>query len=49
MSNGGTVWVCPPCASIRGYDENSLIDGVKITGAGPLHDLLKDGAATICL
>ena len=49
MSNGGTVWVCPPCASLRGYDESDLIDGVAITGAGPLHELLKAGAATICL
>lgn len=49
MSNGGTVWVCPPCASLRGYDESHLIDGVEIVGAGPFHELIKQGAATICL
>ena len=47
IANGGTVWACPPCASLRGYDEDALIDGVTITGAGPLHDLLKEGAATL--
>ena len=47
IANDGTVWACPPCASLRGYDEDALIDGVTITGAGPLHDLLKEGAATL--
>ena len=47
IANGGTVWACPPCASLRGYDEDALMDGVTITGAGPLHDLLKEGAATL--
>jgi len=28
MANGGTVWACPPCASLRGYHEDALIDGV---------------------
>jgi len=26
-----------------------FLDGVKITGAGPVYDLIKHGAATICL
>ncbi len=47
MANGGKVWACPPCAALRGYDEDSFIDGVEIVGAGPLHDLLKGGASTI--
>ena len=49
MGTGGTVWACPPCAKLRGYDEDSFIDGVAITGAGPLYDLIKGGAATITL
>jgi predicted peroxiredoxin len=47
--NGGTIWACPPCATLRGYSQDDLIDGATITGAGPLHDLLKAGAATLCL
>jgi len=49
MANGGTVWACPPCSSLRGYTEDQFIDGVAITGAGPVYDLIKQGAATICL
>ena len=49
MDNGGTVWVCPPCAALRGYEEDDFIEGVKITGAGPFHELIKEGAATLSL
>ena len=49
MAEGGTVWACPPCSSLRGYTEDQFIDGVKITGAGPVYELIKQGAATICL
>jgi predicted peroxiredoxin len=49
MVNGGKVWVCPPCAALRAYNEDSFIDGVEIVGAGPLHDQLKEGAATLAL
>jgi len=49
ISRGGTVWACPPCAKVRGYTDDSFIEGVKITGAGPLHALLREGAATLCL
>ncbi len=49
MANGDTVWACPPCSALRSYTEDAFIDGVKITGAGPVYDLLKQGAATISL
>ena len=49
MANGGAVWACPPCSSLRGYSEDQYIDGVSITGAGPVYDLITQGAATICL
>ncbi len=47
-ANGGTIWVCPPCAKVRGYTENDLIDGAVIKGSGAMHELIKDGAATLC-
>lgn len=47
MNQGGTVWACPPCANLRGYTQEDLIEGVQITGAGPVHELLMAGAATI--
>lgn len=49
MDCGGKVWVCPPCAAVRGYAQEDLIDGVVITGAKSLHGLIKEGAATLSL
>ena len=45
---GASVLVCPPCAKVRGYDEDDLLEGVVITGSGAIHELIKDGAATLC-
>jgi len=47
MAGGGTVWVCPPCAKVRGYDQEDLIDGVVIAGSASLHALIIEGAATL--
>lgn len=47
MGRGGTVWACPPCVKARGYTQESLIDGVLISGSGPMHELIRDGAATL--
>ncbi|MEE8578098.1 MAG: DsrE family protein [candidate division Zixibacteria bacterium] len=46
-SRGGKILVCPPCAEVRGYSEEDLLDGVVITGSGAIHELIKDGAATL--
>jgi predicted peroxiredoxin len=47
QAKGGKIWACPPCAKVRGYDQDSLIDGVVITGSASLHALIKEGAATL--
>jgi len=47
MERGGDVWACPPCTTARGYDEDSLIDGVVIHGASVIMDRIRDGAATL--
>lgn len=47
MARGGDVWCCPPCTSARGYDENSLIDGVSIHGASVIMERIRNGAATL--
>lgn len=44
---GGAIMVCPPCAKARGYTEADFIDGVIITGSGAMHELIKEGAATL--
>jgi predicted peroxiredoxin len=46
-SRGGTLWACTPCVKARGYTQESFIEGVIITGASPMHELLKRGAATL--
>jgi predicted peroxiredoxin len=46
MSNGGNVLACPPCAKVRGYGEDDLLDGVTIAGAPAMLEVVKQGAAT---
>ena len=45
---GCSILVCPPCAKVRGYTEEDLLDGVIITGSAAMHALIKEGAATLC-
>ena len=47
LSRGGTLWACTPCVKSRGYSQEHLIEGVVITGASPMHELIKRGAATL--
>ena len=47
MASGGEIVVCPPCAQVRGYTPNELIDGVSLAGSGAMHALIKKGAATL--
>ena len=45
---GCTILVCPPCAAVRGYEQDDLLEGVVITGSAAMHELIKQGAATLC-
>lgn len=47
MSNGGRVLVCPPCAKVRGYSQEDLIEGVTVAGAPAMLEVVKQGAATL--
>lgn len=47
LVRGGTLWACTPCVKSRGYTQENLIEGVVITGASPMHELIKQGAATL--
>lgn len=46
-SRGGTLWACTPCVKSRGYTSEDLLDGVIVTGASVMHELIKGGAATL--
>ena len=47
LVRGGRLWACTPCVKARGYEQSDLIDGVEITGASKVHELIKTGAATL--
>lgn len=47
VSNGGKILVCPPCAKVRGYEENDLIAGATVAGAPAMLEVVKQGAATL--
>jgi predicted peroxiredoxin len=47
MSNGGKILVCPPCAKVRGYGEDSLLEGVVVAGAPAMLEVVKQGASTL--
>jgi predicted peroxiredoxin len=46
-NRGGQIWACTPCVKARGYEASDLLEGVEITGASKVHELLKKGAATL--
>ena len=47
QTEGGRILVCPPCAKVRGYDEDDFVDGVQVVGSPALHAQILDGAATL--
>jgi len=47
MDNGGTIMVCPPCAKVRGYDEEDLIEGAVLAGSVAMLGVVSEGAATL--
>jgi predicted peroxiredoxin len=47
VRRGGNLWACTPCVKARGYEAEDLLDGVTITGASKMHELIKQGAATL--
>jgi predicted peroxiredoxin len=47
LTRGGTLWACTPCVKAHGYTQEDLIEGTIITGASPMHELIKAGAATL--
>jgi predicted peroxiredoxin len=47
MASGGSILACPACAKVRGYGQNDLIEGVRVTGSGAMHELISQGAAAL--
>ncbi|MFH4965566.1 DsrE family protein [Gaetbulibacter sp. M235] len=49
VNNKCRIMVCPPCAEVRGYSVDNLIDEVELIGSGALHQLILEGAEVISL
>ena len=47
IDHGCTIGVCPPCAKVRGYAEEDLLDGIKIVGSVAIHEPIKEGAQVL--
>jgi predicted peroxiredoxin len=47
IDSGGEILVCPPCAGVRGYRHDDLIDGVTLAGSASMLALAKEGAVTL--
>jgi len=47
VDNKCKIMVCPPCLKARNISEGDLIEGVVVTGSGAMHELIKQGAATL--
>ena len=47
IDSGGDIFVCPPCAGVRGYNQDDLIDGVTLAGSASMLALAKDGAQVV--
>lgn len=47
LRNGGRILVCPPCAKVRGYAADSLIEEAILAGAPAALAEIADGAASL--
>ena len=45
--NGGRILVCPPCAKVRGYAEEDLVDGATLAGAPAMLAEVAAGASSL--
>ena len=47
LGRGGRILVCPPCAKVRGYAAENLIEGATIAGAPAMLEVVNRGAGTL--
>ncbi len=43
VDNGGEVWVCSACATVRGITGDDTIDGATVVGAATIVEALASG------
>ena len=47
IDDGGNILVCPPCAKMRGYEKEDLIEGAELAGSTAMLGVVSEGAETI--
>ena len=47
IESGSDIFVCPPCAGVRGYTADELLDSVTLAGSAAMHAVIAEGAATL--
>ena len=47
IDSGGQIMVCPPCAKVRGYEPENLIDGAILAGSTSMLGIVSEGAKTL--
>ena len=45
--SGGVVWACTPCFTHRGLNQEEVIEGAIVTGAGPMLEWIEGGAQVV--
>jgi len=47
IDSGGEILVCPPCAGVRGYGADDLIEGVSLAGSASMLAVARQDAVTL--
>jgi predicted peroxiredoxin len=47
VAAGGRILVCPPCAKVRGYEKEDLMDGVELAGSAAMLGVVGEGGSTL--
>jgi len=47
LDSGAKILVCPPCAGVRGYGADDLIEGATLAGSVAMLEHVKMGASTV--
>ena len=47
IDSGASIFVCPPCAKVRGYEPDCFIDRVELAGSAAMLGVVNEGASTL--
>jgi len=47
VDSGANIFVCPPCAKVRGYEPDYFIDAVELAGSAAMLGVVSEGASTL--